>query len=498
MKSMRTMVAGVLGYVAGGLSVAAVVVSPALLNAQQKDARKFWKESSPPITGKEASSAPSAPASSIPSLSGLVKTVSPAVVYIQTARAGRNPHAGMPFDFGPFGMPPGRLPDGSPQQSTGSGFIISEDGYIVTNNHVVADTTEVKVRLDNGKEYVAKVVGVDPQIDVGLIKIEAKGLMAVDLGDSEKLEPGDWVLAMGNPLGFDHSASVGIISGKAREIGIGRYDALLQTDAAINPGNSGGPLFNLRGEVVGINTAIIGGANNIGFAVPINMAKDVLPDLRESGRAIRGQLGVFLAPVTDEAKEAMGLTSKDGALVQRVIAGSPADKAGLQPGDVITKIDGKPVVQVKELQRQIAGTRPGSEIKLTYQREGKSAVANAKLIEFKEDTQLVARGDAEPRGETSEKLGLVVSDITPGLMTRYKIREPNGVLVTGVHRGSVADEAGLEQGDVIVEANRRKVSSAEEFRKVVQGSAGKPVMLLIERDGEAQFLVVSPKRSSER
>jgi serine protease Do len=291
---------------------------------------------------------------------------------------------------------------------------------------------------------------------------------------------------------------VGIISGLGRRIGIGRYDALLQTDAAINPGNSGGPLFNLKGEVIGINTAIIGGANNIGFAVPINMAKEVLPDLKAHGRAIRGQLGVQLAPITEEFKEAKGYKSDEGVLLQRVLAGMPAERAGLKPGDVIVELEGAPVKDLRDMQNRVARVRPGSDVKISYWRDGKKATTVAKLVEFKEEG-LVATAPEDGREPapdvTNEKLGMSVTDITPQVMERYRLKSPTGILVKRVARGSLAAEAGLEDGDVILEAANRKVSSAEEFRKIVQGASGKPVTVLVEREGDEIFLVLRQRKS---
>ena len=505
---MRGVVSGAVGFAAGGLCVLAVLGAPAGAQSSSPGAGKFWKENAPVVTKDAAPSAPAAPAENLPSLSGLVRTTGPSVVNIFTTKKVRNVHAGMPF-MNPFGIPqgpgapggPGGGDDdeGNPEMSSralGSGFIVTSDGYIVTNNHVVADTDEIKVKLTDGRELIGRLIGRDPQIDIGLIKIDATGLPTASLGDSDKLLPGDWVLALGNPLGLDHSASVGIISGTGRNIGIGRYDALLQTDAAINPGNSGGPLFNLKGEVVGINTAIVGGANAIGFAIPINMAKEILPDLKEKGKAVRGQLGVLLRPIDDDKKTALGLSSTDGALIERVLPGSPADKAGIKPGDVIVKLDGGNVKEVKELQRAVARTRPGTEVTLTYVREGKTRDAKAKVVEYKEDG--VALGGPEERPEPDAgagKLGIAVSPVTPDLMKRLKLNSPEGVVVRSVKPRSAASEAGLQDGDVILEANRQKVANPEEFRDRLKSSNGKPVLLLVQRDGETIFLVVGSSRS---
>jgi serine protease Do len=508
MKTIRGVVSVVVGFMAGGLCVLAVLGAPA---GAQSSGGHFWRDNQP-VSSKEA-----AVAETLPSLSGLVKAVGPSVVNIFTTQKIHNPHMGMGMpNMGPFGFQfPGQGQQQGPGQddeedstpvpndentidahALGSGFIVSPDGYIVTNNHVVAKADEIKVRLSDGREFPAKVIGRDPQVDVGLIKIEASGLPVVSLGDSDKMLTGDWVLAVGNPLGLDHSASLGIISGKGREIGIGRYDALIQTDAAINPGNSGGPLFNLKGEVVGINTAIVERANSIGFAIPVNMAKEVLPDLKEHGKAIRGQLGVLLRELDTDTEQALKLSSTDGALVEKVLAGSPADRAGLKPGDVITRFESSPVKDRKELQRDVARTRPGDEIHLTYVRAGKENQATARVVEFKEDAVAMA-GGAGPGEEGLEpgRLGISVSEATPELMSKYKLKGPEGVVVRHVKHGSVADQAGIEEGDVIREANSVAVSSPTQFKELLKSSQGKPIALGIDRGGERIFLVVKPVRS---
>lgn len=501
--TVRGVVVGLVGYVAGVASVVGVLATPGALNAAQgRDGGRFWREGTPPVTSKEAPSAPAAPATQLPSLSGLVKTVAPSVVYIRTTRKHPQISEGSPFGpRGPFGRGPMMPPDHG-LEGGGSGFVVSEDGYIVTNNHVVAEADEITVQFQDGHEYKARIVGRDPQFDVGLIKIDAKKLPVVTLGDSERLEAGDWVLAVGNPLGLEYSASVGIISGMGRRIGIGRYDSLLQTDAAINPGNSGGPLFNLKGEVVGINTAIIGGANNIGFAVPINMAKEILLDLKEHGRAIRGQLGVQLAPIAPKSKEAEALGVDEGVYLERVIGGTPAEKAGLEPGDVILEYEGEPVKELRDLQRRVARSRPGSEVDITYLRKGKKGKTTAKLVEFREEG-LVAQ--AEPReeegvegGEEQGRIGLHVSDVTPDLKKRYDLGVSRGVVVRRVNRGSPAEAAELEEGDLILEADQRKVSDAEEFSRVVKKAGEKPLTLLVERDGDKMFVVVYPKKTQSQ
>ena len=333
------------------------------------------------------------------SLAPLVAEVKPAVVNISTTQAPRQqPRRGFRAPF--RGQEPfedfferffgGPMPQESrPQQSLGSGFIIDRDGYILTNNHVIENAGMIMVKLANEKEYEAKVVGRDPRTDLALIKINARGdLPVVRIGDSDSLQVGDWVLAIGNPFGLGQTVTAGIVSAKGRVIGQGPYDDFIQTDAAINPGNSGGPLFSTKGEVVGINTAIFsqsGGNIGIGFAVPINMAKSLVPQLKAKGRVSRGWLGVSIGPVTDEAAKELKLKDKKGALVAEVVERSPADRAGLQQGDLIVGFDGKDVASAPDLPRLVGSTPIGKEVIVRVIREGQSLDLKVTIREFRED-----------------------------------------------------------------------------------------------------------------
>ena len=355
----------------------------------------------PKATATAAETKP-APGGWVPSrpdtLAPLVAEVQPAVVNISTKQAARQPRRGFrapfrgqePFeDFFErfFGGPMPQEP--RPQQSLGSGFLIDKEGYILTNNHVIENAGMIMVKLANEKEYEAKVVGRDPRTDLALIKINARGdLPVVRLGDSEGLQVGDWVIAIGNPFGLGQTVTAGIVSAKGRVIGQGPYDDFIQTDAAINPGNSGGPLFNTKGEVVGINTAIFsqsGGNIGIGFAVPVNMAKGLLPQLKAKGRVSRGWLGVSIGPVTDEAAQQLKLKDKKGALVMDVVERSPADRAGLQQGDVIISFDGKDVAGAMDLPRLVGNTPIGKEVTLRVIREARPLDLKATIREFRED-----------------------------------------------------------------------------------------------------------------
>jgi len=331
-------------------------------------------------------------------LAPLVEEVKPAVVNISTTQAPRQSRRGFRAPF--RGQEPfedfferffgGPMPQESrPQQSLGSGFLIDKDGFILTNNHVIENAGMIMVKLANEKDYEAKVVGRDPRTDLALIKINARAdLPVVQLGDSDALRVGDWVLAIGNPFGLGQTVTAGIVSAKGRVIGQGPYDDFIQTDAAINPGNSGGPLFNTKGEVVGINTAIFsqsGGNIGIDFAVPINMAKSLVPQLKAKGRVSRGWLGVSIGPVTDEAAKELKLKDKKGALVMEVVERSPADRAGFQQGDVIVSYDGKDVAGPADLPRLVASTPIGKEVSLRVIREGRSLDIKATIREFRED-----------------------------------------------------------------------------------------------------------------
>jgi serine protease Do len=331
-------------------------------------------------------------------LAPLVAEVKPAVVNISTTQAPRQPRRGFRAPF--RGQEPfedfferffgGPMPQESrPQQSLGSGFLIDKEGHILTNNHVLENAGTITVKLANEKEYEAKVVGRDPRTDLALIKINARAdLPVVQLGDSDALRVGDWVIAIGNPFGLGQTVTAGIVSAKGRVIGQGPYDDFIQTDAAINPGNSGGPLFNTKGEVVGINTAIFsqsGGNIGIGFAVPVNMAKNLVPQLKAKGRVSRGWLGVSIGPVTDEAAKELKLKDKKGALVVEVVERSPADRAGFQQGDVIVSYDGKDVGGPADLPRLVASTSIGKDVSLRVIREGRSLDIKVTIREFRED-----------------------------------------------------------------------------------------------------------------
>jgi serine protease Do len=429
----------------------------------------------------------------------LAEKAKPSVVNIRTVRTvkggGRvfEHFFGSPFeDNNPFSDP--RLPpffrnQPSPdykQRSLGSGFIMDTDGYIVTNNHVVEDADQIKVKLVDGEEYDATVVGRDPNTDLALIKITADiQLKALPLGDSEKLKVGSWVTAIGSPFGLEQTVTAGIVSAKGRIIGSGPYDDFIQTDASINPGNSGGPLINMDGEVVGINTAIIAQGQGIGFAIPINLAKGIIDQLKESGEVTRGWLGVGIQELTPELAEYYGIKAKKGVLVTQVYEGDPADKAGIVPKDVILSVEGKPVATPKDLSMEIANLPVGKKIKVQLIRDGKPKTVSVTLGKRK-DGDVLAGGEKE----TTRSFGLTTKTLTPEMARQLGLSEnESGILITAVEPGGKADNAGLKRGDLIIEVNRKGVGTDEEFQKEINDlKPGNAVKLLVKRGNYGFFL----------
>jgi len=470
----------------------------------------------PPPAPAAVTEPPTAPVTGLPDFASLAERLSPVVVNIST-RSQRKEQAeppshprfrgpgqqgpqwpfgeGEPKDFTEpfehfFGPGP-KQQHQAPQRSLGSGFVIDSEGYILTNNHVVENADEIVVRLDNEQEHKATVVGKDPKTDLALLKIDGvSGLTAVPLGDSDKLRVGDWVMAIGNPFGLDHSVTSGIVSAKGRFIGAGNYDDYIQTDAAINPGNSGGPLINLRGEVVGINSAIFsrsGGNIGIGFAIPVNLAKELVPQLREKGKVTRGWLGVLIQKVTPEIAESLGLEQAHGALVADVIANGPAAAAGIKVGDVIVEFDGHPVNESNELPMLVARTPLEKQVTLKILRDKQPIDLPVTIAELQdEETQVAGGGD-------SEKLGLAVQTLTPEIAENLGVEEAKGVVVTAVESGSPADEAGLRRGDVILEVNRQAIEDTDNYKAALKKvEKGKNVLFLVRRGENTIFLALKP------
>ncbi|MCX8071656.1 MAG: DegQ family serine endoprotease [Candidatus Binatia bacterium] len=420
--------------------------------------------------------------SSVPeSFSSVAKAARPVVVNIYSMRVVRVPGStGDPVeDFFRQFFGPGLPYRAQRQQSLGSGFIISSDGYIVTNAHVVALAQQIRVRLATREEYDAKIVGVDQKTDIALLKIRPKApLPAAKLGDSDSLEVGDWVVAVGNPFGLASTVTAGIVSAKDRVIGAGPYDDFIQTDASINPGNSGGPLLNLRGEVVGINSAIFsrsGGSIGIGFAIPINLAKKVIDELREHGRVIRGWLGVSIQDVTADMVEAFGLDRPRGALVVEVEPGSPADRSGIRRGDVIVEFNGVPIEESRQLSARIAELPVGRSVGVVLLRDGRERRLTVTIAESLEEGQLSRPSSA------AREWGLVLTDLTAQLADRFRIpRNVRGALIREIIPGSPADRSGLQPGDVIRQVDRTPVTSAATCERAL-ARAGDSVLLLVQR-----------------
>jgi serine protease Do len=430
----------------------------------------------------------------------LAEKVGPSVVNIRVTKVERT--AG-PEMFGSgispdelferfFGQRPG-APRERRQQGAGSGFVIDAGGLIVTNNHVVEGAKEVTVTLADKTEYPAKVIGRDPKTDLALLRVEPKGpLAAAPLGDSESLRVGEWVVAVGNPFGLSNTVTAGIVSAKGRVIGAGPYDDFIQTDAPINPGNSGGPLFNLKGEVVGINTAILPAGQGIGFAVPVNQAKALLPQLEAKGEVTRGYLGVQIQGITPELAKSLQLQDAKGALVSGVSKGGPADVAGIQRGDVVIAFNGKPVVEVGNLPSLVAATPVDSVVPVTILRDGKEKSLPVRVARMPSE-----RGERAESGEKAEpassQWGLALRELDPRTADRLGVAVGDGVLVAGVRPGSPADRAGVRSGDVVQEVNRRKVASVKDVQAADRAGSGGSMLLLLKRGNGSLFAALQSK-----
>ena len=449
----------------------------------------------------------------------VARSVSPSVVFIQVE--GKTPGSGSSGSSSPFGggSPFGddlfkrffgdefpRIPGARPEAprserreiGQGSGFVFAtEDGfitdkaYILTNNHVVKGADNIRVRFQDGREFEAQVTGRDPQSDIAVVEVEADSLPALLLGDSSQLEVGEWVVAIGNPFGLNHTLTVGVVSATGRtSIGINDYEDFIQTDAAINPGNSGGPLVNLDGEVVGINTAIFsrsGGYMGVGFAIPSNLAKTIAYQLIENGEVTRGYLGIVIQQLTSDLAESFDIKPGQGILVAQVSEDSPAEKAGLLQGDVIVAYRGKPVKEVGSFRNRVSLTEPGSREELTILRNGKRKTLDVTIGTLAED-ELVAQGPAQ----STDEIGLTVQTLTPQLAKQFDAKPGEGVVVTEVRTGSIAARAGIQPGTIILQVNRKTVRSAAAFtRALKQAGDGKRVLLLLHKDDMQRFIALS-------
>ncbi len=379
-----------------------------------------------------------------------------------------------------------RAPNAS---GSGSGVIIDPEGHIITNNHVIGDATEIEVRFSDKSKLMAQVVGRDLDTDLAVLKVTADHpLPSAKFGDSSSVRVGQWVLAVGNPFGLDRTVTLGVVSGVGREnVNLSRYENFIQTDASINPGNSGGPLFNLRGEVIGINTAIINFAQGIGFAIPSNMAKQVIQQLLMQGRVTRGWLGVGIQPLTAELARKFGVNEGDGVLINEVFDKDPAAAAGIKPGDILTRIDGTVIDTPNRLTRVVAGLVPGSTAKVEIVRDQQRLVLDVALIERRDHAVITSL----PQTRTEVKLGLDVQDLTPGLADKFKLRESRGALISKVEPGSLAQSEGLHEGDLIKEVNRVDIGSVGEFSSAVSKvRRGETILLRVLRESRAFYVVL--------
>jgi len=447
-----------------------------------------------PVSATQAQTSPVLPAAP-GSFSELAKKASPSVVNISTVKVIKG-RGRAPLPFGP--NDPFRdffdrffkeqMPKDFRQRSLGTGFIIDKDGLILTNNHVVEKTDEIKVTLADKKEFKAKIIGRDPKTDLALIIIKPDSpLKPLPLGDSEKLQVGDWVVAIGNPFGLGHTVTAGIVSAKYRQLGAGSYDNFIQTDASINPGNSGGPLLNTAGEVIGINSVIFsqsGGSMGIGFAIPINMAKELLPQLKK-GKVIRGWLGVMIQSITSDLKDKLNLKDEKGALVADVANEGPADKAGIERGDVIVSFDGKEVKEMKDLAYMVSSTPVGKTVKVEVIRQGKKRDLQVKIEQLKEEKESQINSQAEPN------LGMTVKEITPELARHLGLSDTSGLVVIQVGNNTAAADAGLRPGDIILEMDQVLLKGLEEFHsRIREYKKGDTVLFLVKRKSATLYLTL--------
>lgn len=487
----------VLAAVAGGFFVGHKVGLRRLMPSQERDRNEPRPVAIPQVPEqlRESSRA----------FSDVVRIVGPAVVNISSFRVvepanGTHPFRGTPFFQDFFDWPfRDREEPGDTEQGMGSGVIVSEDGLIITNNHVIEGADEIRVTLQDREEFPATVVGVDPKTDLAVLRIEKTDLATIPWGDSENLEVGEFVLAIGSPFGLSRTVTMGIISATGRaNVGIADYEDFIQTDAAINPGNSGGPLVNIQGELIGINTAIFsrsGGYQGIGFAVPSNMARRIMEQLLSTGRVSRGWLGVTIQDITPDISRHFGLPEVRGALVGDVAPGSPAQEAGLQRGDILLEFSGKPVADVSSLRNLVASAKVGSEVSLLFWRDGEQLRRSTRIIEWpSENPEAVASvKPLEPSYSKEDWLGLKVMVLTREIRRQLGLAPgENGLVIVGVRPGSAGQAAGLRKGDVILEINRNVVSTLNEFDRAVSTAPGDQPLLLYIRRGERKVFVSVP------
>jgi serine protease Do len=483
MKSRKTLIVGAVlacGIAGGGFAIG---------RASQRStvSGDVATNASPALSGAQRTS--------LPSFADLAARVSPTVVNIKVTSIEKAAFPGQPFGenfpFPWFGPQIPQSPEQFKRQGTGSGFIIRKDGVILTNNHVIENAQQITVTLGGKQQYKAKVLGRDPKTDLAVIKIDPKtDLPAAALGSSDTLRVGDWVMAIGNPFGLTNTVTTGIVSAKGRTIGAGPYDSFIQTDAPINPGNSGGPLFNLAGEVVGINTAIYsqsGGNIGIGFAIPINLVKNLVPQLETKGTVTRGWLGVTVQPITEDLARSFGLEKAQGSLVGDVSAGGPADKAGIKRGDVIVSFDGKKIPDSSALPAIVAATPVGKTVQVEILRDGAMKTVNVAVGKLND-----LAANVEPEQQKSA-WGLALQNLAPEDRAQMNLPTKEGVLVQAVTPGSPASDAGIQPGDVILQVNQVPVTSVKGVKQeAAKTKSDKPLLLLVRRaDGSTMFAALS-------
>ena len=438
-------------------------------------------------------------AKGLPDFADLVEKHGSAVVNISTTQLIRNksalqsiPEGDQFFEF--FRRFSPKMPREREAQSLGSGFLISHDGYIITNAHVVEHSEKITVRLNDKREFNAKIIGADKRTDVALLKIEGSGFPTLSMGDPEKLRVGEWVVAIGSPFGFDSSVTAGIVSAKGRSLPRENYVPFIQTDVAINPGNSGGPLFNLDGEVVGVNSQIYtrsGGSMGLSFAIPIDVATQVVDQLRSTGKVTRGRIGVTIQELTSELAESFGLSSPNGALVSSVERNGPAERAGIEASDVILKFDGKSVDNSSDLPRIVAVTMPGSKVQVEVWRKGKSKIITLSVGEMREEGQLFSsanKNQPDDESETISRLGIVVSELSKERLEELHLN--GGLLVEKIQTSSVRS-AGLNQGDILIKIGNSQIKSLKQFNNILnQVGKGKNVALLVKRGENSLYVAI--------
>jgi len=428
----------------------------------------------------------------------LVRKVQPSVVSIRSERTvtvtpgegfGEDFFKGTPFEdfFKQHGGPPMKRK----QTGEGSGVIVDPTGYILTNYHVVAGADKLTIRLSGGKELKGTVQGTDPKTDLAVVHVEAKDLAVAALGDSDKIQVGEWAIAIGSPFGLEETVTVGVISAKGRTgLGTGTYEDFIQTDASINPGNSGGPLVNIDGEVVGINAMIIQPGQGIGFAIPINLAKKIMTELIAKGKVIRPWVGIGLQDLTEELMKSFGVKEKEGALISQVYEGSPAEKAGLKVGDVIVEIDGKKVKNSQDVVHEVLKREVDQQIRFEVIREAKRVEISVTTAQMPE--KIGERGPVKPKREW---FGLRVSNVTPDIARQMGLTKTEGVVIIGVEPNSVAQSAGLRAGDIILEVNRQKILSENDYRSAMEkANPDQGALFLINREGSTFFLTLAQEK----